>query len=43
MDKLTKLFDLLKELYHNGFFGEVVIKVENGNIVLVRKTESIKL
>lgn len=39
MDKLIKL---LKELIDSGFFGELLIKFENGKVTLVRKTQNIK-
>lgn len=40
MDALIKL---LKELVEKKFFGEVVIKFESGRIVIIKKTESIKI
>jgi hypothetical protein len=40
MDELIKL---IKELVTKRFFGAIEIKFESGRIVLVRKTESIKL
>jgi hypothetical protein len=36
---LNKLFE---ELQRNRFFGSVEVKLENGNVVIVRKTETIK-
>lgn len=42
MDPLKRFYEMLKELYHNGFYGEVLVKMENGRIVLIRKTETIK-
>ena len=43
MEQIKKLFDILKDLVHNAFYGEVVIKMEAGKIVVIKKTESIKL
>lgn len=40
---MEKLFKLIKELIENKFYGSIEIKMESGNIVLIRKTESIKL
>jgi len=34
---------LLKDLERNNYFGEVILKFENGKIVHMKKTESIKL
>jgi len=40
---LSRLFDMLKKLVEEKFFGEVLIKMEAGNIVIIKKTESIRL
>ena len=40
---LEKLVKLLKDLMDRKFYGAVEIKFEAGNIVIIRKTESIKL
>jgi hypothetical protein len=40
---LSKLFDLIKKLMDAKFYGTVEVKFEAGNIVLVRKSETIKL
>jgi ribosomal protein L1 len=40
---LDKLVQLLKELMDRKFYGSVEIKFESGNVVIIRKTESIKL
>ena len=37
---LEALIDTLKE---DKFYGDVLIKMEHGKVVLVKKTESIKL
>lgn len=39
---MSKLLDLLKALADDRFFGEVLIKLEAGKVVIIRKTESIK-
>ena len=40
---LDKLVKLLKELMDKKWYGAVEIKFESGNVVIIRKTESIKL
>jgi len=39
---MLKLFDLLKELITRQFWGKVEISFENGSIVNIKKTESVK-
>lgn len=39
---MKKLLDLLKEYENNRMYGEVIAKFENGKVVLIRKTESLK-
>lgn len=36
------LDSLLSELHRQGFYGSVEIKFEAGNVVLLRKTETLK-
>jgi len=43
MKKLDKLIKLLYNLVKTCFYGEVLIKFENGDIVICKRTESIKL
>ncbi len=40
---LYKLMDLIKELIDRKFYGSIQVNFENGNIVNIKKTESIKL
>jgi hypothetical protein len=40
---LDKLVKLLKDLEDKRFYGSIEIKWESGKIVIIRKTESIKL
>jgi hypothetical protein len=40
MDKIIKF---LRGLYDTGFWGEIVLKWENGKIVHVKKVENIKM
>ena len=42
MEKLKRLYDLLKQLVDARYFGTVIIKFQNGNIVNAVKEESIK-
>lgn len=43
MDKIKLLMELITNLYHEKFFGELLIKMTDGQIVLIKKTESIKI
>ncbi len=40
---MDKLFKLIKELTENKWYGSLEIKMEAGHIVVIRKTESLKL
>jgi hypothetical protein len=40
MDNLIKL---IKELIERKFYGSLEIKFENGKVIIVRRTENIKL
>jgi hypothetical protein len=40
---MEELFTLIKELISKKFYGELLIRFEAGKIMLLRKTESIKL
>ena len=40
---MDKLFKLIKTLIESKFYGTIEIKLEAGNITLVRKVENIKL
>jgi hypothetical protein len=40
---MDKLIAIIRELIANKFYGELLIKIEAGNIVIVRKTENIKM
>lgn len=40
---IEDLLKLIKDLVKAGFYGELLIKFENGHIVICKKTESIKL
>ena len=43
MDQAAELNEMLQDLVDEQFYGELLIKFENGRIVVVKKTESIKL
>ena len=43
MEKKEKYFTLIEQLVKDKFYGEVLTKFESGNIVIIKKTESIKL
>mgnify|MGYP001618846559 CR=1 FL=1 len=40
---LNKLMDLIKELIDRKFYGKLEVSFESGNIVNIKKIESIKL
>lgn len=42
MTSIFTIEKLLKELEHQRFYGAVEFKFESGNVVLIRKTETIK-
>jgi hypothetical protein len=42
MRDLTDLNAMIGELAHSGFYGAIEIKLEDGKIVLIRKTENYK-
>lgn len=43
MEKLQKLYTLIKKLIENEFYGEIIVKVEKGDIVHCMVNKSIKL
>ena len=40
---MDKLIAIIKDLIAKAFYGELTIKFEHGKIVLVRKTENMKM
>lgn len=40
---MDKLITLVQGLMAKKFFGELVIKFQNGKIIFIQKTESIKV
>lgn len=40
--ELQKLFEHIRELADSKFYGGIEIKMENGKVVVVRETKSIK-
>jgi hypothetical protein len=40
---MSKLLAMLNDLMTSRFYGELTLKFESGNIVLVQKVEKIKL
>ena len=42
MDKIKELIEFINSLYHDKFFGEIVLKFENGVPTIGRKTETIR-
>jgi hypothetical protein len=41
--QLTKLYEMLREIFDSGFYGSLEVKFEAGKVSIIRKTESIKL
>jgi len=39
---ITDVNAMVRELEHPGFYGAIEIKLEDGKIVLIRKTENYK-
>ena len=42
MDSMTEIVSKVNELILQRFYGELTFKFENGKIVLIRKSETIK-
>jgi fatty acid-binding protein DegV len=40
---MDKVISIMKAFIVNKLYGELIIKFEAGNIVLIRKTENIKV
>jgi len=40
---MNKLYEMFLELQKQHFFGSVEVKMENGKVVIVRKTQTLKL
>lgn len=43
MTQLASVTEMLQTLMSAQFYGELLIKFENGHIIVLKKTESIKL
>ena len=43
MTKIQKIAQIIMRLAMDGFYGSLTIKFESGQVVLVRKEETIKL
>lgn len=41
--QLTKLYEMLKEMFSSQYYGAIEIKFEAGKVTIVKKTESIKI
>lgn len=41
--QLTKLYEMLREMFSTQYYGAVEIKFEAGKVTIVKKTESIKI
>lgn len=40
---MERIIKLIKDLMLNKFWGSLEIRFENGNIVIIKKTENIKI
>lgn len=41
--QLTQLYEMLREMFQEGYYGSIEVKFEAGKVTIVRKTESIKI
>ncbi len=41
--QLTKLYEMLREMFSTQYYGSLEIKFEAGKVTIVKKTESIKV
>jgi hypothetical protein len=41
--QLTKLYEMLREIFDSGFYGSLEVKFEAGKVTIIRKVESIKI
>lgn len=41
--QLTKLYEILREMFQNQYYGSIEVKFEAGKVTIVKKTESIKI
>lgn len=41
--QLTKLYEMLKDMFQNQYYGSLEVKFEAGKVTIVKKTESIKI
>ncbi len=41
--QLTQLYEILREMFQEGYYGSIEVKFEAGKVTIVRKTESIKI
>lgn len=41
--QLTKLYEILRDMFQNQYYGSLEVKFEAGKVTIVKKTESIKI
>lgn len=41
--QLTRLYEILREMFQNQYYGSIEVKFEAGKVTIVKKTESIKI
>lgn len=41
--QLTKLYEILREMFQNQYYGSIEVKFEAGKVTIVKKTQSIKI
>jgi hypothetical protein len=41
--QLTQLYEMLRDMFQDNYYGSVEVKFEAGKVTIVRKTESIKI
>ena len=41
--QLTQLYEILRGMFNDNYYGSVEVKFEAGKVTIVRKTESLKI
>ena len=41
--QLTKLYEILREMFQTQYYGSIEVKFEAGKVTIVKKTESLKI
>lgn len=41
--QLTKLYEILREMFQTKYYGSIEVKFEAGKVTIVKRTESLKI